>query len=185
MHPATVLNCLLLIFSPCVQNFHSKLNEKFLLCDELTVFSMVTPALAQSNNSAQSIPTLIKSHRPRLLSQYNGYIKRVNCRRESQLITIKGGHHERVSSNNYIKIPRVLCANLRSITKAKNGELLQQSAAYDLIIITESWLKPHKKNAFNIPGFKLLTVDRTTKRAGGVCMYIRDTLSTTVVESYT
>lgn len=94
-------------------------------------------------------------------------------------------HVGALSSNNYLIIPKVVCANLRLITKAKHAELLQQSAGYDLIMISESWLKPHKRNAFNIPGFKLLTGDRTTKRAGVVCMCIRDTLSTTVTDTYT
>ena len=52
-------------------------------------------------------------------------------------------------------------------------------------MITESWLKPYKTAAFTIPGFRLLHVDRSARRAGGVCMYVRDNLSLTITHKYT
>ena len=52
-------------------------------------------------------------------------------------------------------------------------------------MITESWLQPHKKRSFNIPGFKLMSVDRSSRRAGGVCMYARQNLSLNIVNKYT
>lgn len=54
-----------------------------------------------------------------------------------------------------------------------------------MFLITESWLKRHKKAAFTIPGFNMYCVDRTDKRAGGVCIYVNQNLATTVVNEYT
>lgn len=83
-------------------------------------------------------------------------------------------------------LPRVLASNVQSITKPKHAELVQQSVDYDMMLITESWLKPNKTNAFGIPGFRLVNVNRAGNRTGGgVCMYVRDSLSTSLVSSYT
>ena len=82
-------------------------------------------------------------------------------------------------------LPRVFCSNVRSITNAKHAELLQMSVDYDIIMLTESWLKPHKRSAYNIPNFRLLCVDRANRRAEGVCMNVRTGLAVTVVNEST
>ena len=87
--------------------------------------------------------------------------------------------------NNTTSLPRIFASNVRSITVAKHAELLQLSADYDLMMITESWLKPHKLAAFNIPNFKLISVERASKKAGGVCIYVQENLTTSVVNKYT
>ena len=73
--------------------------------------------------------------------------------------------------NNATSLPRIFASNVRSITVAKHAELLQLSADYDLMMITESWLKPHKLAAFNIPNFKLISVERASKRLE-VCVFM-------------
>ena len=91
----------------------------------------------------------------------------------------KFNHHNRTS------LPRIIASNVRSITEAKRAELLQLSADYDLMLITEFWLKQHKLTAFNIPNFKRISVERASKKAGGVCISVRENLTTSVVNKYT
>ena len=68
---------------------------------------------------------------------------------------------------------------------AKHAELLQLSADYDLMLITEFGLKPHKFAAFNIPNVKRISVERASKKAEGVCISVQENLKTSVVNKYT
>lgn len=129
----------------------------------------------------KAIPTIITPHYTRLI---NHTLRTHNPRQQSynQLITLKRTTNV---SKKATKLPRVLCANMRSLTKAKHAELVQMSPDYDIIMISESWLKAHKKKTFTIPEFTLYSVERSQKRAGGVCIYARNKLATTVVHEYT
>ena len=155
---------------------------------ESAVLSMA--AMSDLSYPQQRIRTIITPHRTRLVNydhyrnqQYHHY-----ARRESSLITI---HRSRKGMSKYqnttcTSLPRVLASNVQSITKPKHAELVQQSVDYDMMLITESWLKPNKTNAFGIPGLRLVNVNRAGNRTGGgVCMYVRDSLSTSLVSSYT
>lgn len=137
-----------------------------------------------ATSPVHSIRTIITPDRIR---SYRNKQRLSNVRKDySHLITITPSRKTTCNvSTNQLMLPRVLASNVRAITKAKHAELLIASADFDIIMITESWLKPHKTKAFSIPGFRLLNVDRSEKRAGGVCMYIRETLSAAIVSEYT
>ena len=156
---------------------------------ESAVLTMVRPAsTTQTPKATRSICTLITSHDTRLMKYgtQQRQQKQTCSRRESALIKItRLPKHAIKNKSTPLRFPRVLCSNVRSITKSKYAELVQQSVDYDIIMISESRLKPHKKAAFMIQNFKMLSDDRSEKQAGGVCMYIRDSLSTTIVDEFT
>lgn len=48
-----------------------------------------------------------------------------------------------------------------------------------IILLTETWLKPHIPDSLvDIPGFTLYRSDRTAAASGGVCMYISQQIIT-------
>ena len=83
-----------------------------------------------SQTTSKPIQTIITSHRTRIIN--HNYQQRHTHRRESHLIELKRTR-DNVSKTS-IQLPRVLCANVRSITSSKHYELIQQSADYDIIM---------------------------------------------------
>ena len=81
--------------------------------------------------------------------------------------------------------PKIFATNVRSITNTKHAQLVRLSVDYDIMLISESWLQPHKKQAYSIPNFQLHSVERTRRRAGGVCIFVRNSFAVTVVNEYT
>ena len=173
---------LFILFSATnVENFVTEVCSSYA---ESSVLSMAAMTDASSHEQHQLIRTIITPHRTRLITNKR-YHQHHYPRRESTLITIRRDS-KHVSTKKSTSLPRVFATNIQSITKPKHAELVQQSVDYDLMMITESWLKPHKLNAFGIPGYRLINIDRAGKRTGGgVCMYVRNGLSTTLVNSYT
>ncbi|XP_063797776.1 mucin-2-like [Pseudophryne corroboree] len=72
---------------------------------------------------------------------------------------------------NYIYV------NARSLT-AKKGELeiLATSIQYDIIGITETWWDESHDWSIYMEGYKLFRRDRSNKRGGGVCLYLKQFL---------
>lgn len=53
---------------------------------------------------------------------------------------------------------------------------------FDIIAVSESWLKPHHSNSpVAIKGYKCYRNDRVT-RGGGIIIYVRETITTKVIE---
>lgn len=70
---------------------------------------------------------------------------------------------------------RILQWNARSI-RPKVGELQNLAHPYDIILLSETWLKPEQP-LIKIPGFSLIRNDLTDQQGGGVAIAIKDTIT--------
>ena len=73
-------------------------------------------------------------------------------------------------------LPSFLLINARSLLpKIDDLTALLSANPVDLVAITESWLhKDIEDSLLHIKGFNLFRKDRTTRRGGGVCVFLRD-----------
>ena len=75
--------------------------------------------------------------------------------------------------------------NACSLAKNNNFQLLQTEILaldVDVVAVSESWLKSkHLDALFSIPGYHLYRLDRVGCRGGGVCVYVKDCLLSSVV----
>lgn len=80
------------------------------------------------------------------------------------------------------------CAN--SNTKWKLPYLTNYIAqdhrsSYPMIALTETWLKPYITNAqVHIPGYEIIRCDRSTRKGGGVLLYLSDQLISSSIETF-
>lgn len=69
--------------------------------------------------------------------------------------------------------------NVRSL-RANFDELLifleNQKITFDVLGITETWIKKEESFAFEIPGYKMFVQERSTKLGGGVALYVKNNL---------
>ena len=60
-----------------------------------------------------------------------------------------------------------------------------QNANYDLVCITETWLRRHiPDSAVNITGYNLIRLDRKEAIHGGVCLYVKDHIPFSILEDF-
>jgi hypothetical protein len=73
--------------------------------------------------------------------------------------------------------------NARSILhKMDQVKQLFDSVAFDVICVSETWLKDHIYDAsVSLGGFNLFRNDRTTTKSGGICIYVRRGLQCKVI----
>ena len=86
-----------------------------------------------------------------------------------------------IKLGNNLQFPVIYFANARSMSN-KIDELLCEINASNAhrVIITESWLNvSQNSNLFQIDGYTFIRKDRTSKKGGGVAVYIRSHLSPT------
>ena len=82
---------------------------------------------------------------------------------------------ERGCRSNRLKC---LCLNARSIKNTfLELEAVIISGGYDIVGITETWLGEVDGDEFNIEGYKVIRKDRSSKRGGGVAVYVRENLN--------
>lgn len=78
--------------------------------------------------------------------------------------------------------------NVRSL-RANFDELLMyienKEIKFDVLGITESWIRKEESFAFQIPGYKMIVQERATGQGGGVVLYVKDSLqcNTSEIES--
>ena len=84
-----------------------------------------------------------------------------------------------LNQDNTFDFPRILCANARSLSN-KVDELASVLIYNDISIavITETWLKEDLPDeCFAIQGYNLVRNDRSDRRGGGVCNYVKKDIS--------
>lgn len=85
----------------------------------------------------------------------------------------------------------VICINMRSLVNSLNFAKLEAFLANlyfkpDIICITETWIQPSVSGAFNnLAGYNFVSNCRKSSKGGGVGMYIKHSISYTVVEKLT
>lgn len=80
-----------------------------------------------------------------------------------------------IKHNNF----RIFHLNIRSIRKNFDEFLVylsSQSYKYNIIVLTEVWIKDGEQSKFSIPGFNLFLRDRPDNNAGGVLIYVEDNI---------
>lgn len=71
-----------------------------------------------------------------------------------------------------------LCLNARSIkNKFLELEAIIKTGGYDIVGITETWLGDEDGEEYNIEGYNLIRKDRSSKRGGGVAVYVKENLN--------
>ena len=90
------------------------------------------------------------------------------------IATNPGPIQTRTSNTQYQKDIRCLYLNARSIVN-KSGELQTIATGYDIIAITETWLKPDTLDCKILPGneFIICRKDIVGKTGGGVMLAVR------------
>lgn len=79
-----------------------------------------------------------------------------------------------MNPNNKTPPLRILQWNARSV-KPKTGDLINIANSYDIILLSETWLKPTQPN-FNLTGFILLRKDSIDQQGGGIAIATRDNI---------
>lgn len=127
-----------------------------------------------SDSNQMAIQTVITPHQKRVTAHHHLQQQSLHRpERDSYMVNVKCNPIVRKSSHTTATLPRVFYSNVRLITNAKHTELLQQSVEYDIIMVSESWLKLHKRQAFSIPEFNLINGERSEKRpVVYVCTYV-------------
>ena len=75
-------------------------------------------------------------------------------------------------------VPSLLLSNVMSLAP-KIGEIREvvHNANFDLVCITESWLKDHiDNNSVAISGYNVSRRDRTEAEHGGICLYVKESI---------
>ena len=74
----------------------------------------------------------------------------------------------------------ILHVNLRSIPKNFDSflnYLHTLTFSFTIIAVTETWLSTNNSDNYGIPGYNLVSICRDGKRGGGVCIFIKESLS--------
>lgn len=81
-------------------------------------------------------------------------------------------------------VPSILLSNVMSLApKIDEVSTCVQNANFDLVCITETWLKQHiPDNAVIIDGYNLIRLDRKEGIHGGVCMYLREQIPFSIID---
>ena len=74
--------------------------------------------------------------------------------------------------------PSILLSNVRSLfTKFDELCVLVSQKRADVVAVTESWLNESiVTSLLDIPGFTLFRTDRTLRKGGGTCLWVRNSL---------
>jgi uncharacterized protein YktA (UPF0223 family) len=75
---------------------------------------------------------------------------------------------------------RIFNINIRSLRKHFDELVVYLNSSnftYDVIVLTEVWIKSGEEGRFGIPGYDLLLQDRPDNQAGGVVIYVNSALS--------
>ncbi|CAJ0925451.1 unnamed protein product, partial [Ranitomeya imitator] len=76
-----------------------------------------------------------------------------------------------------------MLANARSLTnKMEELEAEISTGNFDIVGITETWLDESYDWAVNLQGYSLFRKDRKNRRGGGVCLYVKSCLKSTLRE---
>ncbi|CAJ0940289.1 unnamed protein product, partial [Ranitomeya imitator] len=76
-----------------------------------------------------------------------------------------------------------MLANARSLTnKMEELEAEISTGDFDIVGITETWLDESYDWAVNLQGYSLFRKDRKNRRGGGVCLYVKSCLKSTLRE---
>ncbi|XP_028516134.1 uncharacterized protein LOC114575459, partial [Exaiptasia diaphana] len=80
-------------------------------------------------------------------------------------------------------VPSLLLSNVMSLSpKIDEVRDVVLHADFDLVCITETWLRDHiPENIVAIHGYNLIRRDRINDLHGGVCVYVKDTIKYQVV----
>lgn len=83
-------------------------------------------------------------------------------------------------------VPSLFLSNVMSLSpKIDEVSHVVQNANFDLVCITESWLQEHiPDSAVAINGYNLIRRDKKESTHGGVCMYIKDTIPSSVFDNF-
>jgi hypothetical protein len=76
------------------------------------------------------------------------------------------------------KLPNVFLSNVRAIcNKVDDLDLVLKMNEIDLAGITETWLNSNiLDSCVNIQGYNIVRNDRTEKRGGGVCVFVKSSI---------
>jgi len=89
--------------------------------------------------------------------------------------TIDRSFLKRIPYRKTYRIPVILTAKLRSLS-----DKVDECNNADAVCVSESWLLPQiPDSAVAIPGYNLFRNDGTSAPGGGVCIYLRQTISST------
>lgn len=81
---------------------------------------------------------------------------------------------------------KIVYFNIRSLrNKLYDLEIIVNSFTIlpDIIILTEIWIKPSENDKYNLANYKSFFVNRTTTQSGGVCIFVKNELSTNEIIS--
>ena len=81
-------------------------------------------------------------------------------------------------------VPSLFLSNVMSLApKIDEVSHVVQNANYDLVCITESWLRQHiPDSVIAINGYNIIRRDRKEATHGGVCMYIKESIPFSVLD---
>ena len=83
-----------------------------------------------------------------------------------------------IKDENKFEFPVIYFANARSLqNKIDELSCELKSNKVDIAIISETWLnEPIPDQLLNIDGYQILRNDKTNKRGGGVCIYVKQNM---------
>lgn len=114
--------------------------------------------------------------------------KNFNRRNLSNLIPILPSNechsNYNTKGSSHLIVPSLLLSNVMSLSpKIDEVRHEAQNANYDLICITESWLQNHiPDSVVSIDGFNLVRLDRKELTHGGVCLFVKESISFSIIQ---
>ena len=131
------------------------------------------------------------------MSNYDNYVIEVNQNRTNEKKTSRGCYRVSIllqdntnpvtASSSCVQHPLIYVLNPTSLAKINAMSQLQTDLdAYnvDIGFICELWLKDkHMDDLFSIIGFRLIRLDRSKRKGGGVCCYIRSEHTSNVIST--
>jgi hypothetical protein len=86
--------------------------------------------------------------------------------------------------SSFIKICLINAQSLAMLSHLLTVKSYLSECIVDVLAVTETWLKDCDSDDYcKIPGYSCLRFDRTGKRGGGVCMYIRNNIKSSLLYS--
>lgn len=84
------------------------------------------------------------------------------------------------SQNTQLHVAHINICSIRN--KIRDVHSLISTNNYDILGVSETWLTTsYSDSLLHIPGYRTFRKDRTSSRGGGVCFYVRDTLSASTI----
>ena len=82
------------------------------------------------------------------------------------------------SGSSSLFVPSLLLSNVMSLApKIDEIREVVHNVNFDLVCITESWLKDHiDNNSVAISGYNVIRQDRTEAEHGGICLYVKESI---------